>query len=390
MATNVVDVAIVGAGPYGLAAAAHCVGLRSIVFGPAMSTWRRMQPDMQLRAIWDHMTLHAPAGRGTLAEWMAETGTPKKEPMTPPDFLSYVDWFREHYVPCHDGAEVVSVTKVGDAFRVATTTGVWSARALVVAVGITPFPVRPSFVTVEDDRISPATDRDRFDDLSSAAVIVVGGGQAAVEAAAYAARAGAKVTLLSRSDLHWFVNRRPKEHQRIRRWLYRLAYPEQGVGPPVINRLVSHPDLYASLPGQIRDRLTARILRSGASPWLERMVKDKVDIREGVAVSTVEARPDQLVLHLSDGSVIGADRLLLGTGYRFALDRLAFLDPAIRSRIAIRDSWPVLDRAFRSSERRLAFVGYPAEGTFGPFCRFVRGASFSAVRVTAGLRTALR
>ena len=86
----------------------------------------------------------------------------------------------------------------------------------------------------------------------------MGGGQSAVEAAAYALRAGAKVTLLIRGELHWFAERRPRGDQPLRWWAYRLAYPEQGIGPPLINRLVSRPDLYASLPGPTP--------ASGASP----------------------------------------------------------------------------------------------------------------------------
>jgi cation diffusion facilitator CzcD-associated flavoprotein CzcO len=347
-----------------------------------------MQPDMQLRAIWDHMTLRGPGGRGTLSEWMEETGTARKDPMTPPDFISYLDWFRERYVPCHVDAEVLSVTDDRNGFHIVSTAGEWSARALVIAVGITPFNVRPSFVTVEDERVSPATDRDRFGDLAGAKVIIVGGGQSAVEASAYALRAGANVTLLTRRELHWFVQRKPNDGKRLRSWLYRLAYPEQGIGPPPVNRLVSHPDLYASLPGPVRDRITAWVMRSGASPWLQRQVKGKIDIRQGVEVRSVEARPNELVLSLSDGSTIAADRLFLGTGYRFSVDRLGFLDRALRSRIAVRNDWPLLDRSFRSSDRRISFIGYPAEGTFGPFCRFVRGASFSAIRVIEPLRAA--
>jgi cation diffusion facilitator CzcD-associated flavoprotein CzcO len=349
-----------------------------------------MQPDMQLRAIWDHMTLTAPGGRGTLSEWMAETGSKKKEPMTPPDFISYAEWYRERYVPYHDAAEVVSIADDGRRFRVTSTEGDWSTQAIVIAVGITPFPLRPQFADVADPRIAPASDRDLFKSLHGATVIVVGGGQSAVEAAAYATRAGARVTLVTRGKLHWFVNRKPKSGDRFRWWLYRLAYPEQGIGPPGLNRFASHPDLYATFPPALRDRITARIMRSGASPWLQQMVKGKIEIREGVEVSSVESRQDRLAVRLSDGAVLAADRLLLGTGYRFSVDQLSFLEASIRSRIAVRKNWPVLDRSFRSSDPRIAFIGYPAEGTFGPFCRFVRGASFSAARAVGGLRGALR
>lgn len=383
-----VDVAIVGAGPYGLATAAYSVGLRSVVFGSPVSTWRRMQPDMQLRGSWEHMTLTGPANRGTIMEYALETGTTKKDPMTPPDFISYLDWFRERHVPCHVDADVVRISENGDGLHVRSGAGDFIARTVVIAVGITPFSVRPLFATVEDKRISPATDRDRFGDLAGVRVAVVGAGQSAVEAAAYAFRAGAKVTLLVRSGLHWFTPRRPRGDQRLRWWLYRLAYPEQGVGPPVLNRFVGHPDLYATLPGQIRDRLTARIMRSGASPWLQQAIKDKIEIREHTEIRSIEAHGSELALHLSDGSTLPADRLFLGTGYRFSVEQLDFLDPALRSGIAVRGDWPVLDRFFRSSDPRIAFVGYPAEGTFGPFCRFVRGASFSAMRVTEPLRAA--
>ena len=382
-----VDVAIVGAGPYGLATAAHSVGLRSVVFGSPMSTWRRMQPDMQLRGSWDHMTLTGPADRGTIWEYERETGAAKRDPMTPPDFISYLDWFRERYVPCHVNADVDTISQNGDGLHVRSAAGDLIAGTVVIAVGITPFSGRPSFATIDDDRIAPATDRDRFGDLAGVRVAVVGAGQSAVEAAAFAFRAGAKVTLLVRGELHWFTPRKPREDQRLRWWLYRLAYPEQGVGPPVLNRIVGHPDLYATLPGRIRDRLTARIMRSGASPWLQRAIKDKIEIRQHTEIRSIEPRGSQLALRLSDGSTLQVDRLFLGTGYRFSVDQLKFLDPALRSGISVRNHWPVLDRSFRSSDPRIAFVGYPAEGTFGPFCRFVRGASFSAMRVTEPLRT---
>jgi hypothetical protein len=343
---------------------------------------------MQLRGSWDHMTLTGPAGRGTIWEYERETGTAKVDPMTPPDFISYLDWFRERYAACHVNADVDAITQNGDGLHVRSAAGELVAGSVVIAVGITPFNVQPSFATIDDDRIAPATDRDRFGDLAGVRVAVVGAGQSAVEAAAYAFRAGAKVTLLVRGELHWFVSRKPRPDERLRSWLYRLAYPEQGVGPPLFNRVVAHPDLYATLPPSVRGRLTARIMRSGASPWLQRAIKDKIEIREHTQIRSIEPRGGELTLHLSDGSTLPVDRLFLGTGYRFSVDHLNFLDPALRSGIAVHNDWPVLDRSFRSSNPRIAFVGYPAEGTFGPFCRFVRGASFSAMRVTEPLRAA--
>jgi len=73
--------------------------------------------------------------------------------------------------------------------------------------------------------------------------------------------------------------------------------------------------------------------------------------------------------------------VVIACGYRFDLDRLAFLSPELRSRIAVHGGWPVLDRYFRSTDPNIVFVGYAAENRFGALSRFVLGADFTATRV---------
>ena len=93
------------------------------------------------------------------------------------------------------------------------------------------------------------------------------------------------------------------------------------------------------------------------------------------------------MLGLSDGSARETDAVILSTGFRFSLDRLSFLSPAVRDGIAVHDGWPVLDRSFRSSDPGLFFVGYAAEDRFGPISRFVPGTRFTAHRVREGLES---
>ena len=88
-------------------------------------------------------------------------------------------------------------------------------------------------------------------------------------------------------------------------------------------------------------------------------------------------------LRLSDGSDREVDLTLLATGYRFDLARLAFLSPQLAGAIRTERGWPVLDRGFRSTDRRVLFAGYPAEYRFGPLSRFVLGTGFTARRVAA-------
>lgn len=383
-----VEVAVVGAGPFGLSVAAHLADRRVRVFGQPMQTWRtRMPPDMRLRSDWDETSLSAPGERGSIDVWARAVGEPRQEPIPLPTFLRYADWFRETFVPDSDPSDVAHVERGAGGFRVATAAGdEVDARRVVVAVGVTPFPHAPApFDTAMGDGISFAIDRQDYEAYRGRRVVVVGGGQGGLEAAALARRAGAEVEVVIRSRLRWFADREPyRPRGPLQRRLYRLAYPVVGYGPPPLNRLALHPDAFAALPRTARRSVAARILRAGGSPWVRGEVEGRVTVTEGVAVREVRRGGDGIRLDLSDGSVREADAVVVSAGFRFALDRMAFLSPEVRAGVALRDGGPVLDRWFRSSDPDLLFVGFAAERRFGPIARFVSGSRFTAHRLRAG------
>jgi FAD-dependent urate hydroxylase len=80
-----------------------------------------------------------------------------------------------------------------------------------------------------------------------------------------------------------------------------------------------------------------------------------------------------------------AHGVVVSAGFRFALDRLGFLAPTVEAAIATEEGWPVLDRAFRSSDPDILFVGFAAERRFGPIARFVSGSRFTAHRAREAL-----
>ena len=380
-----VDVAIVGAGPYGLSVAAHLGDRNARVFGEPMETWRtRMPPDMLLRSDWNETSFSAPGGEGTIDRWALATGEPREEPIPLQKFLRYASWFREVFVPHADPAAVTSVERASSGgFRVTTAAGSEvDVRTVALAVGAVPFAYAPPPLSeAVGDNVRFATDLQDYTAYRSRRVIVVGGGQGGLESAALAARAGAEVELLVRSQLHWFADREPHKHRgRLGERLYRLAYPVVGYGPPPLNRLVLHPDLLASLPTVLRRRLTARVLRAGGSPWLRPALAD-VQVAEGVAVTKIERRDGGIRLVLTDGSTREADAVIVAAGFRFALERVSFLAPEIRAGIELHEGRPVLDRWFRSTDPRLLFVGFAAAHRFGPIVRFIPGTRFAAPRV---------
>jgi lysine/ornithine N-monooxygenase len=387
--TDRLDVAVVGAGPFGLSVAAHLAHRRVRAFGRPMETWRtRMPPDMRLRSDWDETNLSAPGDRGSIDAWAQAVGEPREEPIPLQKFLRYADWFRETLVPENDPSDVAQLERGGGVFRVTTAAGAEAdARDVVVAVGVTPFPhAPPPFDAFIGDGVSFAIDRQDYEAYRGRRVTVVGGGQGGLEAAALARRAGAEVEIIIRSQLRWFTDREPyKPRGRLQQRLYRLAYPVVGYGPPPLNRLALHPDAFAALPEPARRAVARRILRAGGSPWVRDQIEGKVTVTEGTSVQRLERIDDGLRLSLSDGTGRVAAAVVVSAGFRFGLDRLAFLSPAVRDAVAVREGWPVLDRHFRSSDPHLLFVGFAAERRFGPIARFVNGSRFSAYRVAEGL-----
>ncbi|MDQ2982468.1 MAG: ATP-grasp domain-containing protein [Actinomycetota bacterium] len=383
------DVAIVGAGPYGLSVAAHLPELRVRVFGRAMDTWvTRMPPQMLLRSAWEETSLSAPGGKGSIDAWSAETGEQREEPIPLAKFLRYAAWFRDRFVPAVDEAQIAHVERRGDGFVLRTNDGrEFETRTVVLAVGVTPFAYAPPpFDRHMGPRIRLAIDRPDFERYAGRRVLVVGGGQGGLESAVLAAESGAAVEVILRSRLHWFADREPHHPRgRLGRRLYRIAYPALGYGPPLLNRLPLAPDLLARLPSAVRRRITRRTMRAGGSPWIREVAEQDVVRTEGVSVEAVETNDKAVSLCLSDGSTREVDDVIVAAGFRFDLDRLEFLAPELRQEIALDDGWPTLDPSFRSSARNLFFVGYPAEGRFGPLCRFVLGTEFTAERIAGAL-----
>ena len=383
------DVAVVGAGPFGLSVAAHLPQRRVRAFGEPMQTWRtRMPPDMLLRSDWEETSLSAPADRGAIDVWAHATGEPRQEPIPLQTFLRYADWFRQTFVRESDPAEVTGVERGGGLLRVTTSAGdEVDARRAVIAVGVTPFPYAPPpFEAAMGDGVTFAIESQDYSAYRGGRIVVVGGGQGGLESAALALRGGADVELVVRSRLRWFTDREPyRPRGPLRRRLYRLAYPVVGYGPPVLNRLALHPDAFAALPAPVRRRVATRILRAGGSPWVRSVVEGRIAVTEGVAVTGVRRGADGLDLQLSDGSSRRADAVIVSAGFRFALDRLAFLSPSVKAAIAVQDGWPVLDRCFRSTDPDVLFVGFAAERRFGPIARFVSGSRFTAHRARQAL-----
>ena len=105
-----IDIAIIGAGPYGLSLAAHlsAANLDVRVFGQPMQFWRDHMPEgMVLKSEGFASNLWHPDGAFTLKDYCSERGLPYKDlglPVPLQTFCDYGEAFQKRFVPNLDRA----------------------------------------------------------------------------------------------------------------------------------------------------------------------------------------------------------------------------------------------------------------------------------------------
>jgi cation diffusion facilitator CzcD-associated flavoprotein CzcO len=385
------EIAVLGAGPYGLSAAAHlkAAGHDVRVIGRTMSFWREQMPvGMLLRSPHAACNLSDPEGTLTLTDYERAHGFETEIPVPLERFVDYGAWFREQASIDVDERHVEQVSRNG-CFALAFDDGsAVTARRVVVAAGIAPFANRPPvFRGLPDDRLSHACDEVDPSRFAGKKVAVIGGGQSALESAALLHEHGADVDVIVRQgNVHWLSFRLQHELGLMSRLLY--APPD--VGPAGISHLVARPSLYRLLPRRTQDALWPRVLRPAGAGWLAPRMHDTARITTGRSVAAADPVGDGVRLTLDDGSVCNVDHVLLGTGYRVDVGQYPFLSPELLHAVHRIDGHPTLSQGLESTVDGLHFLGAPAARSFGPLLRFVAGTEFAAravARKLAGRRT---
>jgi thioredoxin reductase len=205
------DLAVIGAGPYGLSIASHAAaaGLRTRVLGRPMASWRDHMPQgMFLKSEPWSSNLSDPAGLHTLDAYCAarELRTGHGYPLAIGAFTDYGLWFAERAAPPVDDLTVTRVSPDPAGFRVETAEGEhFRARTVTVAVGVLPFIHVPGALReLTAERCTHSSGHRDLSRFSGQDVTVVGAGQAALETAALLAEHGARPRLVARAGrLNW-------------------------------------------------------------------------------------------------------------------------------------------------------------------------------------------
>ena len=383
------QVAIIGAGPYGLAAAAHLRAqhVETRIFGEPMAFWERHMPKgMFLRSSPTASNLADPDGRLRLDRYHALHGLPHVKPVPIEDFVRYGHWFQQQAVPDVDRRTVTQVAANSQGLSVRLEDGEeFHARRVVVATGISPFARRPvEFAGLPASLVSHSFDHADLSQFARQRVVVVGAGQSALESAALLHEAGAQVEVVARAPGTYFIPDWPQTPfvRAARRLLSPVVRPPFDImGPRFVSWLIAWPRLFRRSPRALQDFLTARAVRPAGASWLASRLAS-VPITAGRTIAAATPTGSRLRLRLDDGTERLVDHLLLATGYRVDAARYEFLAPTVVQALRTRDGYPELDVGFESSVPGLHFLGTPAAGTFGPLCRFVVGTRYMARTLT--------
>jgi thioredoxin reductase len=385
---STVDVAIVGAGPYGLSVAAHLrgAGVRFRQFGLPMKLWRENMPrGMFLKSQGFASNLSDPAATFTLEAFCRATGRPYAYyglPVPLDTFVAYGQWFQEK---CASGLEETLVTKVsavGGRFELSLANGdVAHAHQVVLAIGVEHFAHIPDQLSWLPESV--CTHSSAHTDLSifrGQQVVVVGAGQSALESAALLHESGASVQIVTRKPkVNW--NGTPLAPDRP--LLQRMREPEAGLGSGWSTWFYSRkPNLFRHLPESTRIYRARTALGPAGASWLRERVEGQFPVLTDHAIDRAIAGPDgpKLGLVTSSGthSELVADHVIAATGYRPDVSRMTFLDPQLASELRTVANAPAVDRDYESSVPGLYVVGPAVAPTFGPVMRFVYGADHAA------------
>jgi hypothetical protein len=385
------DVGIIGAGPYGLALAAHlrAAGVDHAIFGRPMEMWRRHMPEgMLLKSDGFASNLYDPKNELPLSRFCEERSIEYSDDRIPVQLKTFIDYgmaFAERFAPDLVETTVRSVRQHGNGFAFNLENGTTvRARRIVVATGVGHFRYVPAPLdTFPSDIVSHSYDHCDLSRFAGRSVAVIGGGASAIDLSALLKARGCDVTLICRRRNLIFAG--PPSATERSLW-QRIRHPRSGIGPGLRSRMCTDaPLLFHFMPDNFRREVVRRHLGPAAGWPMKDMFVGRVPVLSGHEPVRASISGGSVRLELRDGAgekaCVHADHVIAATGYRVDIRRLDYLDGSLLSQLSHTGQAPVLSTRFESSVKGLLFTGPVAANSFGPLLRFAFGAGFAARRL---------
>jgi len=393
------QVAVIGAGPYGLSVAAHLKGLNvdHRIFGRPMQFWSQIAEaagERYLKSYCFGTNLSTPRPGFSFADYNGPRGLETFEPCSMANFADYGLWFQQNNVPWAEPVNVAHVSRANGGFALKLVNGErFVASQVVVATGLSFFAKVPgSLASLPQSCCTHTSSIRNFTSYAGRRIAVIGAGQSALEAAALLFEAGAQPVLLVREEkILW-------HHQvQLKRSLWRrLRSPISGLGTgPKAWALTNFAGAMHRFPEGFRTRFVKKHLPAEGAWWLRERLEKGVPVHLDATVVDAREVNGQVLLQVRNGRSgdvlpLEVDHVIAGSGYDISVDRLSFLDPELRDEVQRIERFPKLNANFESSVPGLHFVGATSAMSFGPLFRFVIGADYTARRISEHLASRMR
>ncbi|MGX7872235.1 flavin-containing monooxygenase [Mesorhizobium sp. ORM6] len=317
-------VAIIGAGPAGLAVAA-CLRQAEVDFillekeQQAAPAWRRH---------YERVHLHTTKRYSSLPF----VPFPKHYPRYVPRdlFVDYLDAYAQRFdLKPRFGETVEAITREGRGWRVDATSGPLSAKHVVIASGYNAEPLRPGFAGIDTftGKTLHSADYRNATPFAGQSVLVIGMGNTGAEIALDLAENGARPTISVRGGVHIV----PRELFGVPIQMVGMA---TRLGPQRVNDVL-FPIILDLVQGRLekyglrrpRQGLLKQIAVASRIPVIDIGTIGK--IREGeIKVAPDIAEISERRAHFADGKQGEFDAIIFATGYRPGYAR--FLEPGIQ------------------------------------------------------------
>jgi hypothetical protein len=384
------DVAIIGAGPYGLSLAAYlrARGVSYRIFGDPMRFWRDMPVGVNLKSLAFATNIYVPARGHEFPKWCLQNGLEDFEPCTMQSFATYGWQMQKRFVPDLEEVFVTNVSQRAREFEVTLASGErFSAAKVISCTGLSGLTYVPGVLRdLGPDRMRHTFDISDYGDFKNKSVAVIGAGASAIEAGALVREAGGTSDVFIRGQEAVFHGRAP----RVRPLWERIKNPTTVLGTSRSGWLLQHFPLGVyRMPRERRTHFVKGHLGPASPWWIQDRVIGKVPLH--VRHELLEAGPhgNGVRLKFRDGAgeikTTEADFVIAGTGYEVDVARLTYLDPELIGRIRCIERSPELSIDFESSVPGLHFLGPLSFMCFGPMFRFVSGAEVAARKLSRRL-----
>ncbi|MGL3107830.1 NAD(P)-binding domain-containing protein [Bradyrhizobium sp. BR 1432] len=350
------DVAIIGAGPYGLGLAAHlrAAGVDHAIFGRPMELWRRHMPEgMLLKSDGFASNLYDPHNELPLSRFCREHSIEYSDDRIPVQLRTFIDYgmaFAKQFAPNLEETTVSSVRQHGNGFAFDCENGAMvRARRIVVATGVGPFRyMPPPLDAFPSEIVSHSHDHRDLGRFAGSRVVVIGGGASAIDLSALLKARGCDVTLICRRRNLIFAT--PPSATGRSLW-QRIRHPRSGIGPGLRSRMCTDaPLLFHVMPDNFRRGVVRRHLGPAAGWPMKDMFVGRVPVLSGHELVHASISHGSVHLELRDESGetarVETDHVIAATGYRVDIRRLDYFDGSLLSRLSHTGQAPLLSSRF--------------------------------------------